>query len=256
MRLLEHLNTLVPVIAKRPSFFKVSGLFSHFVHPVEEEVQALTPLASLKRTVTLEQRVSSSRSITLTFASIALAAKLAKIDAPINKEEIEAFYQYFPMPRDSKDFAAELFYEAHEDPADSRLYARKITAFYGDNPAVLLEVVISLLHLAVADGPINLQEYHWLKKTADALYFSDESFSQTLRHFFLPPATCPYQLLGVPRNASEEMVKQAYRRVVKDYHPDILASRNVPKEIQKILQEKFSRYTVAYEAIGKKRKFK
>ena len=34
------------------------------------------------------------------------------------------------------------------------------------------------------------------------------------------PEKDPYQVLGVPRNATEEEVKAAYRDLAKKYHPD------------------------------------
>lgn len=35
-----------------------------------------------------------------------------------------------------------------------------------------------------------------------------------------PPTTSPWDLLGVPRDASPDMVKQAYRRLALRHHPD------------------------------------
>ena len=30
----------------------------------------------------------------------------------------------------------------------------------------------------------------------------------------------PYEILGVPENATDEQVKEAYKELVKKYHPD------------------------------------
>ncbi|WP_181699147.1 DnaJ C-terminal domain-containing protein [Chthonobacter albigriseus] len=57
----------------------------------------------------------------------------------------------------------------------------------------------------------------------------------------------PYDVLGVPRSASEAEVKKAFRKLAKQYHPD--ANANDPKA-----QEKFSEINSAYEIIGDQEK--
>jgi len=53
-----------------------------------------------------------------------------------------------------------------------------------------------------------------------------------------------YQILGVPKNASDEEIKKAYRKLAMQYHPD----RNPGKE--KWANEKFKEINEAYGVIG------
>ena len=53
-----------------------------------------------------------------------------------------------------------------------------------------------------------------------------------------------YQILGVPRNATEEQIKKSYRKLAMQYHPD----RNPGKE--KWANEKFKEINEAFSVIG------
>ena len=53
-----------------------------------------------------------------------------------------------------------------------------------------------------------------------------------------------YSILGVPRNASDEEIKKAYRKLAMQYHPD----RNPGKE--KWANEKFKEINEAYAVLG------
>ena len=53
-----------------------------------------------------------------------------------------------------------------------------------------------------------------------------------------------YQILGVPRNATDEEIKRAYRKLAMQYHPD----RNPGKE--KWANEKFKEINEAYGVLG------
>ena len=61
----------------------------------------------------------------------------------------------------------------------------------------------------------------------------------------------PYSVLGVPRNASDEEIKKAYRRLSRKYHPD--ANINNPNKDQ--AEEKFKEVQQAYEQIMKEREY-
>ncbi len=52
----------------------------------------------------------------------------------------------------------------------------------------------------------------------------------------------PYHLLGVSRTASDEEVRKAYRRLVKELHPDVNPARAA--------EERFKKITAAFDIIG------
>ncbi|MFI5413437.1 MAG: molecular chaperone DnaJ [Candidatus Lutacidiplasmatales archaeon] len=57
-----------------------------------------------------------------------------------------------------------------------------------------------------------------------------------------------YEVLGVPKTASPEEIKQAYRRLARQYHPD------VAKENPKAAEEKFKEFSEAYEVLADEEK--
>ncbi|MBC7336919.1 MAG: J domain-containing protein, partial [Clostridia bacterium] len=52
-----------------------------------------------------------------------------------------------------------------------------------------------------------------------------------------------YEILGVPRNASQEEIKKAYRKLVRQYHPDL--NKNNPEA-----EKKFKEINEAYEVLS------
>ena len=55
----------------------------------------------------------------------------------------------------------------------------------------------------------------------------------------------PYDVLGVPRNASDDEIKKAYRTLSRKYHPD--ANINNPNKAQ--AEEKFKEVQEAYDVL-------
>ena len=61
----------------------------------------------------------------------------------------------------------------------------------------------------------------------------------------------PYSVLGISRDASDEEIKKAYRKLSRQYHPD--ANINNPNKAQ--AEEKFKEVQQAYEQIMKEREY-
>src|SRR5712664_1808975 len=52
-----------------------------------------------------------------------------------------------------------------------------------------------------------------------------------------------YATLGVPRDASDEEIKKAFRKLARQYHPDVAKDK-------KSAEEKFKEINEAYEVLG------
>ncbi len=63
-----------------------------------------------------------------------------------------------------------------------------------------------------------------------------------------------YQILGVPRTASQDDIKRAYRKLARKYHPDVSKEPNAEarfkevNEAQEVLKDPEKR--AAYDALG------
>jgi DnaJ-class molecular chaperone len=54
----------------------------------------------------------------------------------------------------------------------------------------------------------------------------------------------PYKVLGVPRNAPDEEIRRAYRRLAKELHPDLNPGNRASAE------ERFKKVSAAYDIVG------
>src|SRR5712675_1269468 len=52
-----------------------------------------------------------------------------------------------------------------------------------------------------------------------------------------------YEVLGVARTASEAEIKKAFRKLAREYHPDVAKNK-------KVAEEKFKEINEAYEVLG------
>jgi DnaJ like chaperone protein len=64
----------------------------------------------------------------------------------------------------------------------------------------------------------------------------------------------PYAVLGVPRDASDDAVRQAWRQLMRENHPDGLAARGVPAEFVKRATDKVAEINAAWDRIKRERR--
>ena len=65
-----------------------------------------------------------------------------------------------------------------------------------------------------------------------------------------------YAILGITRNDTNERIRTRYRKLVKEYHPDMIASKGLPEEFTKLAEDKFREIQEAYDIVRKERDIK
>jgi DnaJ like chaperone protein len=123
--------------------------------------------------------------------------------------------------------------------------------------AVLEDVLASLFYIARADGDINSSEIVFLQNVAD-LFGLDARAFERVRAMFVRPgaATDPYGVLGLSRNASDGEVKNTYRRLIREHHPDALFAKGVPKSFITVANQKMAAINAAYDQIRRERRLR
>ena len=63
-----------------------------------------------------------------------------------------------------------------------------------------------------------------------------------------------YEILGCDPSVSDDELKRCYREVSRQYHPDVISSKNLAPDFEKFAKEKFQNIQNAYQAITEHRK--
>ncbi len=216
--------------------------------------EALSALASGEGLTAVFDRLRSApeSSVAFTIAVIALGAKMAKADGQVTRDEVTAFREVFRIGDDDAQGAARVFNLARTDVAGFDDYARRIKGMFDDESPILADLLEGLFHIAMADGIYHPNENAFLEEVAQIFAVPEGQF-ETLRARFVPNSSpLPHMVLGVPRDASKEEARAAWRKLVRANHPDALIARGLPEEAVKMAEKRMIDINRAWEAISGK----
>jgi len=198
----------------------------------------------------------SDPGVTFTIAVVALAGKMARADGVVSEQEFEIFREAFGVPPEEENNIRRIFNLARQDIAGFEYYAGQIAQLFVGNPAMLEDVLDGLFEIAKADGVLHPEEARFLERVADIFGFAPNEFRRIRASHFAPELTDPYVILGLSYSADDNELRQTYRRLVRENHPDSLMARGVPPEFIKLATDKLAAINTAYEKIQQERGFK
>ena len=197
-------------------------------------------------------RTPASQTTAFTMAFVGLAAKMAKADGVAVTTEADAFERCFHVRPSQLASIRRVYDLAKADVAGYDYYAQKISRLLVDEPAMLRAVLECLFVIATADGVLHEREDHYLHDVA-ATFGIGESEFRALHHLFVMVPGNPYLVLDMPPTATDAELRQRYLHLVRENHPDALASRGVPQEFQALADRKLAAINAAYEEIRRAR---
>jgi len=197
-------------------------------------------------------RTPPERSAAFAIAVIGLGAKMAKADGLVTRDEVTAFREVFTISQQDEPNAAKLFNLARQDVAGFEEYARRIRAMYDDD-GPFSELLEGLFHIAMADGEYHPNEDQFLRRVAEIFGFQERAFMRLRAQFVPDTERDPYDVLGVEPGMDIAEIRNVWRRLVRETHPDSMMARGVPEEAVKLAEKRLIAINRAWEEIRESR---
>lgn len=200
---------------------------------------------------------------------VALVAKVAKADGRVDALEAQLvgimfddISAVFPEPARTKDILKQIFNEAKERGNDTQTLARELSRAIKNDKAKKQQFMGFLIQLAFVDGDVSQSEEEVLQTIAETLEFDPNAYHAIFDQFEKMMANMTpkvnihdaYKLLGVSESDDMGSIKKAYRKLIREYHPDIIKSQGKSEAYMKEATAKTQEINQAYEMIKEVRK--
>ncbi len=194
-----------------------------------------------------------------TIALVSLAAKVAKADGRVCENEIRMFDDFLKtnmrLPKDERENAARVFNLARDNNVPATEYAKQLHQIFRGDRNRLLDVITILFMIALSDGKLHPQEESLINQIARVMGLNAhdvENCKATFNATRGNPQTSvadAHKVLGVSEASSNTEVKSAHRKLVREYHPDALASKGLPDDFLEYAQKKMVAINDAWDVV-------
>lgn len=203
-----------------------------------------------------------------------LVAAMMKADGRVLKSELEVVKTF--LRKNFKEKDAKKALRLLKDLLNNDYNVRAVADQIGRNTnySTRLELLHLLWAIAAADGRISESEVQMARVIAQGMFLNEadarsieamyrrsgsnygwsnanQGWSSAREAKTNDDADWAYTILEISRDASDEEVKRAYRRMAMKFHPDKVSS--LGPEAQRVATEKFRKVQEAYEYIKRMR---
>ncbi len=192
------------------------------------------------------------RKVAFTVAIIALSAKMAKADGTITRSEITAFRQKVHIPSKDLKRVGQFWDLARQTPDGFQSYAKQSVDLFGSRAPILEQLLELLFYIAKADGEISIPEWEYLNSVSTIFGFGDHEFKR-MADIYGTGEGAAHIILGVAPDADESEIKAAWKRLVKENHPDKLISQGLPDEFIEAATDRMHLINEAYNSMRKQK---
>lgn len=202
------------------------------------------------RAATVEERQAA-----YFLALFSILGKLAKADGQITREEGEmvvSFLDKMNVQGEERQFAIRVFNEAKNSRYDAQDFARQFAGMTQGQHDLRSSMMDMLFQIAMADGEYHPQEEQMIEKIAAILGIGAGELD-AFRSRYIGNTDNAYAVLGLSSDADDETVKNAYRQLVHEYHPDRIISQGMPQEFVEYATQRFQEIQTAWEQIKRQR---
>jgi len=200
---------------------------------------------------------------------VAFLAKVAKVDGKISQDEakfIGNIYDELCAIRidieNIRDIYKQILHNEKSDYSNVNELCTKLITLELDE-SLKVSMVEVLIELAYVDNEYDDKEENLIIKIVYGLHLDfsiyknlvdkySSSTSSGSSHSFnnLSLDDC-YQILESTKESSNSDIKKSYRRLVRQYHTDMLSSKDLPSDMIKFAEEKLKSINMAYEKVKK-----
>ncbi|OOB79079.1 MAG: hypothetical protein ATN33_01155 [Epulopiscium sp. Nele67-Bin001] len=197
---------------------------------------------------------------------MALSAIVAKADGQITKEEvnlIKATVSYeFNLSAEAMNEYEGAFVYGRDNPDTYPMFTKTLSVC---SQSRISQVIFMLIRLSIKDdNTIKPECINILKNISFNLGVSEAHFIFLVNYATGGPSSYGQQtespellikkysqVLGVSEDASMNEIKKAYRKLVKEYHPDKFADGSMPDSYVEMAKSKIIEINEAYEYLQK-----